>query len=56
LIECETKKLLEGIEKDGRSFLKMTLIKSNEKGGNYIQLVQRAVNGLCNTAINPRVP
>jgi hypothetical protein len=56
LIECEAKKLLEGIEKDGRLFLKMILIKSNEKGGNYIQLVQRALNGLCNTAINLRVP
>jgi hypothetical protein len=56
LIECEAKKLLERKEEDGRPFLKMALIKSNKKCGNYIQLVQRAVNGLCNTAINLHVP
>jgi hypothetical protein len=46
LIKCEAKKLLEGIEEDGRSILKIAIIKSNGKSGNYIQLVQRAVNVL----------
>jgi len=46
LIDCEAKELLEGIEDDGRAVLKIELIKSNGKGGNYIHLVQPAVNGL----------
>jgi hypothetical protein len=36
LIDCEAKKLFEGREEDGRTILKMALIKSNGKGGNYI--------------------
>jgi hypothetical protein len=56
LIDCEAKKLLEGIEEDGRIILKLALIKSNGKGGFYIHLVQRADNGLYNTAINLHVP
>jgi hypothetical protein len=56
LIKCEAKKQLEGIEEDGRTTLQMALIKSNGKGGIYIHLVQRADNGLHNTAINLQVP
>ena len=55
-IECEAKKLLEGIEEDWKSIFKIALIKSNGEGGKYIQLVQRAVNELYNIAINPHVP
>jgi hypothetical protein len=56
LIKCEAKNLLQRIEKYGSSVLKMALIKSNGKGGNYIQMVPRAVTALYNTAINLNIP